>query len=209
MCEVFSVISRVLTASRAPPGSPLPPPYRAGEGEGGGAGSAMEEEAAASVPLLPPSPPLPLQDAAEVQPAHGAGVDAPVQDGDAPHAPVGGDPQLPLPPPAQRAGTRRVGQRRPMQTPCEVHRAPACKSCRGHQGGAALLLPAPGGTPSTGASGGRCAAAHAIWDGRPVRPPLPRGGAVATIMGGGARRDRALRQRPQGARGARDGAMGG
>ena len=45
---------------------------------------------------------------------------------------------LPPSPPqkrAQRAGGKRVGQpRRPMQTLCDEHRAPACKSCRGHRG---------------------------------------------------------------------------
>ena len=46
---------------------------------------------------------------------------------------------LPPSPPqkrAQRAGGKRVGQprRRPMQTPCDEHRAPACKSCKGHRG---------------------------------------------------------------------------
>ena len=36
---------------------------------------------------------------------------------------------------AQRAGGKRVGQpRRPMQTLCDEHRAPACKSCKGHRG---------------------------------------------------------------------------
>ena len=45
---------------------------------------------------------------------------------------------LPPSPPqkrAQRAGGERVGQpRRPMQTLCDEHRAPACKSCKGHRG---------------------------------------------------------------------------
>ena len=45
---------------------------------------------------------------------------------------------LPPSPPqerAQRAGGKRVGQpRRPMQTLCDEHRAPACKSCKGHRG---------------------------------------------------------------------------
>ena len=41
---------------------------------------------------------------------------------------------------AQQVGGKRIGQpRRPMQTLCDEHRAPACKSCKGHRGGAALL----------------------------------------------------------------------
>ena len=37
-------------------------------------------------------------------------------------------------------GGNRTGQpRRPMQTLCDEHRAPACKSCKGKQGGATLL----------------------------------------------------------------------
>ena len=58
-----------------------------------------------------------------MQPACDAGAEAPVPDGAG-----NNDPQKPLPPPAQQAGTRRVGQRRPMQTLCDAHRAPACKS---------------------------------------------------------------------------------
>ena len=48
-----------------------------------------------------------------------------------------GESQPPSPPQkrAQRAGEERVGQpRRPMQTLCDEHRAPACKSCKGHSG---------------------------------------------------------------------------
>ena len=36
---------------------------------------------------------------------------------------------------AQRVGGKRTGQpRRPMQTMCDEHKAPACKSCKGHRG---------------------------------------------------------------------------
>ena len=50
----------------------------------------------------------------------------------------------------------------------------------GREGGLTPRLTPPP-RPSTGASGGRCAAAHAVWDGRPVRalpppPPQERGG---------------------------------
>ena len=69
-----------------------------------------------------------------MQPPHGAGAGALAPAGNAPQAPVGDDPQPPLPPAAQQAGMRRVGQRRPIQTLCDAHRAPACHSCKGHQG---------------------------------------------------------------------------
>ena len=36
--------------------------------------------------------------------------------------------------PAQRAGSRRVEQQRPMQSLCAEHRARASTSCRGHRG---------------------------------------------------------------------------
>ena len=55
-------------------------------------------------------------------------------DGAAPQTPVGEDPHLPLPPPVRQSGTRRVGQRHPMQTLCDAHKAPVCKSCRRHRG---------------------------------------------------------------------------
>ena len=57
-------------------------------------------------------------------------------------------------------------------------------------GGAALLLQAPRGAPSTGAIGGRCAPAHTVWAGGPVRalppPPPPRGGGSDDDNGEGA-----------------------
>ena len=134
----------------------------------------MTGEAPASAPPLP-SPLSPLQEAAEVQPARDAGAGALAPDGAAPQAPGGSDPQPHMPPPAQRAGARSVGQRRPMQTLCVAHRAPACKSCRGHRGvrhccsrhheGHPRLVPAAGGAP-----------AHAVWAGGPVHGCLGWGG---------------------------------
>ena len=53
MSDVFSVISRALTASRAPPPPPPPPVHYTGEGWGGGVGSMMGE-APASAPHYPP-----------------------------------------------------------------------------------------------------------------------------------------------------------
>ena len=69
-----------------------------------------------------------------MQPARDEGAGARAPDGAAPQVPGGTDPQPHMPPPAQRAGARRVGQRRPMQTLCDAHSGPACKSCRGHRG---------------------------------------------------------------------------
>ena len=41
----------------------------------------------------------------------------------------------PPPPPASELwSSTGLGQPRPMQTPCNVHRAPKCMSCRGHEG---------------------------------------------------------------------------
>ena len=52
--------------------------------------------------------------------------------------------------------------------------------------GERVIAQAVGSSPSTSASGGRCAVAHTIWDGTPVRaPPPPRGGAATTTMGEG------------------------
>ena len=69
-------------------------------------------------------------------------------------------------------------------------------SMPGAQGGAALLRPAPRGTPSTGARGGACATAHTTWDGRSMCPPCapsppPRvgGGCKDGLAGVGSRTD--------------------
>ena len=101
-----------------------PPPPRGGGQErgtsvdphphpsGGGAQGAEAETSAAQVEQDPPSP-------------QGAGPGQPRQ-------------ILPPSPPqkrAQRVGGKRTGQqRRPMQTLCDEHRAPACKSCKGRRG---------------------------------------------------------------------------
>ena len=132
MSDIFSVISRALTASRAPLGFHRPTLRCTGEGRGGGVGSMMGEAPASAPPLL--SPLSPPQEAAEVQPARDAGAGALAPERAAPQAPGSSEPQPHIPPPAQRAKARRVGQRRPMQTLCDPHRAPACKSCRGHRG---------------------------------------------------------------------------
>ena len=63
----------------------------------------------------------------------GAGTGAPAPVDDTPQSPVSDGLHPPLPLPAQRAGSRRVGQRHPMQSLCDAHRAPACKLCRGHR----------------------------------------------------------------------------
>ena len=85
-------------------------------------------------------------------------------------------PPTPLPLPVQQAGLRRVGQRRPMPSLCDAHRAPV-QVVLGTQGAAALLLPAPRGAPSAGTSGEGSATAHSLRDGRRVHAlPPPRGG---------------------------------
>ena len=93
MCDVFSVISGVLRESWAPPpsGSSTPPPHRAAEGEGGATDRAMEDTPT-SVPFSPLSPPLPLQETLEVQPARGAGNVALPPEGDTPRTFVSKDP---------------------------------------------------------------------------------------------------------------------
>ena len=55
-----------------------------------------------------------------MQLARDVGVGASAPNGAVPQATGSSDPQPPLPPPAQRAGTRRVGQRHPMQTLCDA-----------------------------------------------------------------------------------------
>ena len=78
----------------------------------------------------------------------------------------------PQPPQAQRAGSKKVGHRRPMQTLC-AH----VQVVSGAQGCAALLLPAPQGISLIGAKGGGCAVAHTVWDGKSMwpLPPWPGG----------------------------------
>ena len=82
---------------------------------------------------------------------------------------------LPPSPPqkrAQRAGGKRVGQpRRPMQTLCDEHRAPACKSCKGHRGVRHCCSRHHEGHPRVLGGGQRCL-------------PVQRGGAAAAATSG-------------------------
>ena len=127
LADIFGNISRQLTVARA--GVPAPgvgagrPPGVADSSSGGG-----QEK---------PTNPHPTGDGSGVAVAATSAARA----GKAP--PSGavtghqGESLPPSPPQkrAQRAGGKRVGQpRRPMQTLCDEHRAPACKSCRGHRG---------------------------------------------------------------------------
>ena len=132
-----------------------------------------------------------------MQPARDAGA--------APQAPGGSDPQPHMPPPAHRAGARRVRQRRPMQTLCDAHKALACKSCRGHRGvrhccsrhheGHPRMVPVAGGArpPPPGGGGqrrrqwvggflrlGRHAGAHRAFGEPAPRPWEGRGGRHLT-----------------------------
>ena len=127
LADIFGNISRQLTVARA--GVPAPgvgtgrPPRVADSSSGGGQET--------------PTDPHPTGDgsrgAVAATSAARAGQDP------SPGAVTGrqGESQPPSPPQkrAQRAGGKRVGQpRRPMQTLCDEHRAPACKSCKGHRG---------------------------------------------------------------------------
>ena len=84
-------------------------------------------------PLIPPPPPL-ARWLSEVKPACGAGTGATALVDDTPQAPVSDGLHLRLPLPVQRSGSRKVGQRCPMQSLRDAHRAPVCKSCQGHRG---------------------------------------------------------------------------
>ena len=127
LADIFGNISRQLTVARA--GVPAPgvgtgrPPGVADSSSGGGQET--------------PTDPHPTGDgsrgAVAATSAARAGQDP------SPGAVTGrqGESQPPSPPQkrAQRAGGKRVGQpRHPMQTLCDEHRAPACKSCKGHRG---------------------------------------------------------------------------
>ena len=70
----------------------------------------------------------------------------------------------PLPHEVQRAGSKKVGRCRPMESLCDEQIMP------GAQGGAALLLLTQRGTPSAGVHRMGCAVAHAVWDGWSVCP---------------------------------------
>ena len=82
---------------------------------------------------------------------------------------------LPPSPPqkrAQRVGGKRVGQpRRPMHTLCDEHRAPACKSCKGHRGVRHCCSRHHEGHPR-------------VFGGGTTVPAGPEGGAAAAATGG-------------------------
>ena len=78
-------------------------------------------------------------------------------------------------------GGKRVGQpshpRRPVQTLCDVHRAPVCRSCKGHRGGVALLL-RPGDLKSAPGEGG------GGWHGRPPKGGLKKWASLPSPLFG-------------------------
>ena len=211
--RLFSAISRALMASRAPPGSPPPPPRRAKEGGeepcraeegGGGAGGAMGE-APASAPLLP-SPPLPPQEAAKV--ARDADADSPAPDGVAPRCPAAVTPSCPCHRRRSGRGRGGWGSGAPCR-PCVMRTGPPRASHAGVTGGCGIA--APGTTKGTldwcqrreVRTSARCSG----WEACAPCPCL--GGGGGDDDNGGALRGSALRWHPQGARGARDAAMGG
>ena len=110
-----------------------------------------------------------------MRPARDAGAGALVPNGAMPHAPGISEPHPHMLPPAQRAGARRDGAVTPHADPVRRAHGPRMQVMQGAPGGAALLLQAPGGASSTGASGGNCALVHAVWAERLVRalPPPP------------------------------------
>ena len=75
----------------------------------------------------------------------------------------------------------------PHADPVRRAQGPRVQVVQGALGGAALLLQAPRGAPSTGASGGGCAIAHASRDGGTVcaLPPSPKGGGQRWRQWGG------------------------
>ena len=69
----------------------------------------------------------------------------------------GAIPSSPLQWQVQRAESKRVVQpRRPMQTVCDEHRAPACKSCKGHRGLRHCYRRHHQGHPTVMGGGDRC-----------------------------------------------------
>ena len=124
---------------------------------------------------------------------------------------------LPPSPPqkrAQRAGGTRVGQpRRPMQTLCNEHRAPACKSCKGHRGVRHCCSRHHEGHPRVLGGGQRCLPvqrgglqqqAGVLPSRRSALVPAP-----ATREEGEAQQGRGRRRRPMAAHGAQIRATGG
>ena len=79
--------------------------------------------------------------------------------------------------------------RRPHADPVRRAQGPRLQIVLGAQGDAALLLPAPQGTPLAGANSRRCATAHTVQDGRRACPAPPWGG------GGGGDDDEMASQR--------------
>ena len=197
----FARANRVTGAATAR----LPPSCHAGEGEGRGTGDAPGD-ASAHPPLPPPPPLLALQEVAEVKPACGAGTGAPAPAGDAPQAPVSDDPNSTPAAAGAARGAEEGGATAPHADPVRCAQGPRLQVLPGAQGGVALLLSAPRGAPSAGASGRWCATAHALWDGRRVRalPPPPQGRGAMTTRRRRPHRGRAPPQHPQGVLGARD-----
>ena len=130
LADIFGNISRQLTVARAgvpPPGLGTGrPPGVADSSSGGGGGGRRSRQTPTPQGTAPGG-------AVAATSAARAGKAPPFRGS---HRASGRVP-APLPPTEEGAAGRgkRVGQpRRPMQTLCDEHRAPSCKSCRGHRG---------------------------------------------------------------------------
>ena len=117
-----------------------PPPLGGPSGRGHGAGcraGAPGPARGGAAGLTPGGVQEGTSDPPSLPPVEDAGGDMAVDPpSGAPHQQPGGPPPpSPMRPSARRAGGKRAGQpRHPMQTLCDDHGAPACKSCKGHRG---------------------------------------------------------------------------
>ena len=122
-----------------------------------------------------PHSPWPLQEVQAVEPARGVGMGVPVQAGDTRRAhPLATTSSSPATTGAE-GRVEKDGVRGPHAVPVQCAQGLHVQVLPGAHGGAALLLLAPRGVPSFGASGGECARGHALWDGR---CPPPEAGAT-------------------------------
>ena len=176
--DVFSAISRVLPASRAPPGSPPPAPRQPGDGGEEGQATQLGRH-------QPPPPPDLPHFCPHTRPPECRRRGRRARMGGATWSRAGGArPQRP--PTTPTTGGAAGEQRHPMQTVCDAHRAAACKSCGGHRGMRHWCSRHHKGYPRLVlVAGGVCQRAL-IWIGGLCAPPPPKKGrAATTTMGGG------------------------
>ena len=186
MSGVFSAISRALTASGAPPGTRPRPNTLHGRGTGrsgrhhDGGGTSLRPPF--TLPTFAPSGGR--EGAAGARRGRGC-------TGTGRCTATGAGQRRP---PTAHAVAGTVGRNKesgpatPHADLVQCAQGPGVKIMQGAPRGAALLLHAPRGAPSTGASGERCTPARAIRAMGSVRdlPPPPKEGGAATTIGGGA-----------------------